>query len=210
MCCFVVNCYSQSAVVDLGRVELLTANHAMRILSENQFQSDAKSMKSNLDKINENYLKIIAAKAVINEALFNVNSALKNAKSVQYIAEQIVEINKNTQNLINVCASNPEYTHLARKYVDNIIVQCTGLQTEISKLALSGANNIMMNYHERDGIIRDISVRLTLINSNLTLITRSIKKAKSVGWLKGATPFGNWINQDKRIVEDIIRRSKFF
>lgn len=210
MCCFVMNCYSQNAIIDIGRFELLTANHAMRVVSEKQFQNDAKAMKSNLDKINENYLKVVAAKAVITEALFNVNSALKNAKSVQYIAEQVLQINKNAQDLIKICANNPEYTHLARKYVDNIIVQCAGLQADVSKLALSGANNIMMNYHERDGIIRDVSVRLSLINSNLTLITRSIKKAKSIGWLKGATPFGNWINQDRRIVEDIIRRSKFF
>lgn len=207
--CLNVNAQWYDLIYDSEHLNIINQNHAMRLLSEKQFQNSQSDMKKKLDKINENFLKVIAAKKMVEESLFNVNSGLKNARSVHNISDLVIDITKNISKLSSVCSKHPEYSFVSKKYIIYAVNEVTALQKEVTEFALSGKKNIMMNYHQRDGVLRDVQIRLSLINSNLILSRRSIERAISLGFIKGATPFGDWISRDEYLVRNIINRSKY-
>lgn len=203
------NLFSQSVAFDKTTFQLVNSNFAVRLASEYAMQDQAKGIKDNLDKVNQNYAKLILAKATVEDALCNVNSALKNSLAIKEIGTIVTDIFSNSQKLLALGARYPHYSHITKVYMENAVMQALSLEKEIAEIALKGKEkNIVMNYNYRDQIVRDVFIRLRLINSNLQLACRSIEGAVSVGFLKGATPFGQWISNDRMIVEQIISQAK--
>ncbi|MDR1501999.1 MAG: hypothetical protein LBT43_06045 [Prevotella sp.] len=195
---------------DATRFGLVNSNFAARLVGEATAQSSAKKIKSNLDKVNENYAKLIVAKTIVDDALCNVNSALKNALAVKEVLNTLEEISESAILLVQTGSKYPQYSHLTKVYVENAALQAIALQNDVLNIALKGQEkNIIMNYNYRDQIVRDVYIRLRLINADLQLACRSIKQAASLGFLRGATPFGGWIDKDKQIVEQIINQAKY-
>jgi hypothetical protein len=195
---------------DATRFGLVNSNFAARLVGEATAQSSAKKIKSNLDKVNENYAKLIVAKTIVDDALCNVNSALKNALAVKEVLNTLEEISESAILLVQTGSKYPQYSHLTKVYVENAALQAIALQNDVLNIALKGQEkNIIMNYNYRDQIVRDVYIRLRLINADLQLACRSIKRAASLGFLRGATPFGGWIDKDKQIVEQIINQAKY-
>lgn len=186
---------------------LQNLNFFAREGGEDLNQRQSTKIKNNLDEMNKDIAKVILAKNMVSEGLLNVNSALKNSLAVKDMIRILEDITSNANALMQIQMKNPLYARLARKYVTDAVHQAISLHDEISKIALSN-RNIAMNWQYRDGIIREVYVRLRLINSDLTLAKRSIEMAMRVGFWRGATPFGNWVNTDKRIALGIINRIK--
>lgn len=195
---------------DATRFGLVNSNFAARLVGEATAQSSAEKIKKNFDKINENYAKLIVAKTLVDDALGNVNSALKNALAVKEINVTLIDILSNSQKLLSLGAKYPLYSPITKVYMENAYMQALALEKDITNIALKGKeNNIIMNYNYRDQIVRDVFIRLRLINADLQLACRSIEQAASLGFLRGATPFGGWIDKDKQIVEQIINQAKY-
>lgn len=200
---------SNPVIFDKTNFALINSNFAVRLAAEKTAQNRANELKGNLDKVNENYTKLIVAKNVVSDALGNVNSALKNSLAVREMGNIIVDIYSNSRYLLEIGAKYPLYSHIAKVHMENAILQALALEKDISNIALKGKeHNILMNYHYRDVIIRDVYIRLKLINSGLLMASQSIEQAAKLGFLKGATPFGDWINSDVRIANEIINRAK--
>jgi hypothetical protein len=195
---------------DATRFGLVNSNFAARLVGEATAQNSAEKIKKNFDKINENYAKLIVAKTVVDDALCNVNSALKNGLAVKETLKTVEDIYENAMRLVQVGSKYPQYSHLTKVYIENAASQAMALQSDVLNIALKGKeNNIIMNYNYRDQIVRDVFIRLRLINADLQLACRSIEQAASLGFLRGATPFGGWIDKDKQIVEQIINQAKY-
>ncbi|MDO5664483.1 MAG: hypothetical protein Q4G63_04390 [Bacteroidia bacterium] len=178
--------------------------------SEMQFENITRKSNDYLNDANKNLAKFLVAKKKVHDALLNVNSAFKNSLQVKQIATQIGDIFKNIDGLRAEIASEPQYAVFVRNYINNLVYHSLALSEMVTKIALTGGeNNILMNYQQRDELLRDVSVRLSLINANLSLMREHIYFAKADGFWKSINPFKDWIGQDRRIVGDIIRRSKY-
>ena len=204
-------CSAQYGVgVDKEMFKIVNSNFAVRLAGEATAQNTANKIKKNMDKVNENYAKLIAAKTIVDDALCNVNSALKNALAVKETLKTVEEDYNNAARLMEIGSKYPQYSHITKVYVENAAVQAMALQSDVLNIALKGQEkNIIMNYNHRDQIIRDVFIRLRLINSNLQLARTSIEQAVSLGFFKGATPFGQWASSDKDIVDQIIAQAKY-
>lgn len=203
-------CFGQYGVgIDTEMFKIVNSNFAVRLVGESTAQNTANNIKKNLDRVNENYAKLIAAKAIVDDALCNVNSALKNALAIKEMANTTQGIYLNIAALWSIGVKYPHYSHLTKKYVEDAFAQAVALQGEVTNIALKGSEkNIVMNYNQRDQLIRDVYIRLRLILSDLQLARMSIEQAVSLGWFKGATPFGQWVSNDKQIVEQTIAQAK--
>lgn len=194
---------------DAENLLIQNLNFVARESAEQLERKSANKMKSNLDKMNENLTQVIWAKNVVSDALQNVNSALKNSLAIKDMGSIMIDIYNNSEKLISIGIKHPQYSHITKVYVENTILQALAINNEISSFALKGGNdNVLMNYRHRDAIIRDVYIRLRIINGNLHLATVAINNAISLGFWKGATPFGSWINSDRAIAQDIINRAK--
>lgn len=203
-------CFGQYGVgIDTEMFKIVNSNFTVRLVGEATAQNTANKIKKNLDKVNENYAKLVAAKAIVDDALCNVNSALKNALVIKEIWNTSNEVYISMTELWAIGQKYPHYSHLTKKYIEDAIAQAIALQSEVTNIALKGSEkNIVMNYNHRDQLIRDVFIRLRLINSDLQLARMSIEQAVSLGWFKGATPFGQWVSNDRQIVEQTIAQAK--
>lgn len=189
---------------------IVFSNHNMRMASEQQFINTTNKTNEAINRANENIAKFVVAKKKVHDALLNVNSLFKNAKQVKGIIKQFNAILESSDKLSKEIASAPEFAFLKVKYIDDILDQSIMLYKLVNDVAFAGGEkNIMMNYRERDALLRDISFRLHLINANINLMQKGIYYAKMDGFWKSANPFKKWINQDKRIIEGIIRKVKY-
>lgn len=201
--------YSQKAIVDGKMAELVIQNYMTRSASEKFLKDQASKSKKNLDKMNEAYLQVVFVHNQIVNSLENVNSSFKQIHKIKNMTVYVSEIIQNSEAVVNLCAKHPQYSTLGYKHAQNALQHVISLQNEITNFALKGTNNLLMNYRERDEIVRDISTQLVLINANLVLFRKAIERAIKVGFFRSVVPFGNWVNKDVRMVQDIIQRSKF-
>lgn len=213
ICFFLVFCPSKAQVVDVivdqEHATLSVDNALVRRVSAMVKSNNANRTLNSYNDMSSNHAAILIIQDRIENSLFNVNSALKNALAVKDIPEQIAAIYTELNVVMETCKNHPEFSFLGKKYLEYGAEQAIALNNEVQVFALSGSSNIMMNYRERDEVIRDIRVRLGLIRANLQLVTITLNRAVKIGFLRAATPFGNWLNNDKILVNDIIRRSKY-
>ena len=66
-----------------------------------------------------------------------------------------------------------------------------------------------MDYEKRDALLKKVTLELKVMRALCFSMSRSIYWAKTNGVLKTANPFQNFINQDKRLVNEIITDYKF-
>lgn len=196
-------------IFDREHAALNTENSLVRNLSASGQAKNAKENLSAYNNMTTSHATILIIQERIENSLFNVNSALKNALAVKDITEQIAQLYTELNIVMETCREYPEFSFLGRQYLEYGAEQAIALSNEVQTFALSGSGNIMMNYRERDEVIRDIQVRIGLIRANLQLVTITLRRAAKIGFLKAATPFGNWLNNDKILVKDIIKRSKY-
>lgn len=201
--------YSQDVIIDTEMSNLVIQNYITRSASESFLKNQASNAKKNLDKMNEAYLQVVFVHDQIVNSLENVNSSFKQIHKIKNMSVYVSEIMSNSAAVVNLCANHPQYSTLGYKHAQNALQHVIALQSEVTNFALKGTNNLLMNYRERDEIVRDISTRLVLINANLVLIRKAIERAIRVGFFRSVVPFGDWLNTDVRMVENIIRRSKF-
>lgn len=195
--------------LDSEMLSLVIQNQVVRESSELYLQREATNSKNKLQKINEAYIQVVAIHTQLVDALENVNSTFTQIHKVKNIVNQTNGIMVNAVKVAQLCSQHPQYSSLVQKHIVNALQHVTGLREDMDKIALRGSNNLLMNYRERDEIIRTITIRLALINANLVLMRKSLERAIKLGFWKSVVPFGNWVNTDMRMVNDIIRRSKF-
>lgn len=199
-----------TAVFDTKNLFQLQKNQEMRMLYQGFFNDLAKKTNSNYTKSETNLASFLIAKNRVYDALFNVNSLFRQGKHLQRVGELTVDIADELNLLSREITKSPEYAVFIKKYLQNTTYQLSGIVSEVSDIVLGDKRTgVMIDPHERDAILSSIEIKLKLISANLYLMRNQIQYAKIDGFWKNANPFKDWINQDKRMVEDIIRRSKY-
>ncbi|MBW8323684.1 MAG: hypothetical protein K0M50_02865 [Prolixibacteraceae bacterium] len=194
---------------DPKRIEKMSLNYISRILAEKSLSSETDTIKKNVEKISLNTTKLVAAKTIIYKSLVTVNEAIKDGKEIMYIGQAITDIIKLTGDILDIAKDNPELVLIATKTISTIKLQAIELYNEISKvITKEGSVEVMMDYNQRDELLRDISTRLSIIRGGLYAIYNGFYYAKMNGIWKSLNPFQSWVNQDKQIIDNILRNTK--
>lgn len=183
----------------------VTANQAMRMTSEGILTNQTKKIKENINDINTNVAKFVLVKDMVYRYLTEVNEALKDGKQMKYIVYLIDDIIQESQLVVNEVSDAPHYAVFALNSVESIRYQSLAIFSEISRLINKGGVEAMMDNATRDEIITGICMRLRLMRGALFGIRNSIKWAKLRGFWTSLNPFRVWVNQDKLIINDILR-----
>lgn len=183
----------------------VTANHAIRMSAEGILTNQTDKIKENINDINTNVVKFVLVKDMVYRYLTEVNEALKDGKQMKYIVYLINDIIKESQAVVDEVSDAPQYAVFALNSVESLRYQSLAIFSEISRLINKGGVEAMMDNSTRDEIITDICVRLRIMRGALFGIQNSIKWAKLRGFWTSLNPFRVWVNQDKFIINDIIR-----
>lgn len=193
-------------------VDLLTAP-AMRTYA-NTIKKQQKKTNDNLSAIHKGQILINSQLEVANnlqqkvvEGLTEVSKTVKNAITIKRIYETSQDIILEVTETTRLAAENPQYTIFAQESASVFKTRALGLAAEIANIVEGGETN-MMDAGERQKLLNHIYDEIRLIYGAAFGVKHSIKWAVRRGFWKSFFPFSGWVNQDVRIMNEIIANAK--
>jgi len=210
LCLALQTLYGQQVVSNYTHTHLVAENTVRRLMSESMQQYGSKRIVSNLEDINKNFAKLIVARNQIYQSLVNVNEALKDGKTVIQMEQVLSDIVKERSELLRLVGQHPQFAPLAERQSREIVGQAIGILNDVNTYIIGSGGELLMDYNARDEMLMAFSHRLRLLRGAIYGTRISIMWAVRHGLWKSLNPFQNWINQDRAIMEDIMRKHKSF
>lgn len=203
---FGISVYSQQIVINDQLLAQITKDHAVRLTSEQLFLDSYEKQNKLYNEIKNKTAQVIAIQEYIYQQLKNVNSALTQSKKLVYLYEYLGKIATNSNKMLDLSTQHPEYAVLVSKYYAAIGSQLIKLRQEVSQDILNENKDFLMDAIDREMLIEKVFTRVRNINGNILYIILRLENAKKIPYLYQVPVLKNYINTDKTIVADIIRK----
>jgi len=190
---------------DQNHFQIVSLNYTWRITGERILQSQSERINKDIEGINTNLAKVVLAKDMMYKYLTEVNEVLKDGRQMKYIISLVDDIVREASLAVQDVADAPQYSLVTLRAVESIKLQSLGIFSEITRLINKGGVEAMMDNATRDEILTEITMRLRIMRGALFGIRNSIKWAKLRGLWNTLNPFRAWINQDRLIINRIVR-----
>ena len=200
---------AQRVVFDRAHFNIINENSMIRNTAELTHNQYLNKINTSLDDINVNVGSVVIAQNLIYSGLANVNSALKNGLAVKDMAYIIADIIKYSAQMVKMAKNEPYLLLFAEEMARTTKGRAITLVNEVSGFVLKEGSNILMDYNSRDLLVRHITQELQLLSGLTYGAWKAMYWAKVNGVFKFLNPFASFVNQDKSIVNDIIRKSKY-
>lgn len=199
-----LNSAAQKVVFDRNHFNIVNENGAVRSAAENTHQNYLSSINNKLSDINLNISSVIMVQTLIHNSLTEVNQALRSGIALRQIGEIGNEIIYESNLMIQTAASEPYLLLFAEDVARQMKNRGIRLVNDVSSFVLKEGENVLMDYEKRDALLRKIILELRVMRALVYSMQRSMYWAKVNGILKTANPYKNFINQDTRLVNDIL------
>lgn len=196
---------AQSVVFDPGHFAIVNENGAVRLAAENTHNNYLNTIRNRLDDINLNVSSVVLVQTLIHNSLTQVNQALKSGIAAAQIVQISSEIVQESNTMIAIASSEPYLLLFAEDVARQMKYRGINLVGEVSAFVLKEGGNVLMDYEKRDTLLRKIILELKVMRALCYSMGRSMYWAKVNGVLKTANPYRNFVNQDTRVADDIIR-----
>ncbi len=203
---FGISVYSQQIVINDQLLAQITKDHAVRLTSEQLFLDSYEKQNKLYNEIKNKTAQVIAIQEYIYQQLKNVNSALTQSKKLMYLYEYLAKVATNSNKMLDLSTQHPEYAVLVSKYYAAIGTQLIKLRQEITQDILNENKDFLMDAMDREMLIEKVFTRVRNINGNILYIILRLENAKKIPYLYQVPVLNNYINTDKAIVADIIRK----
>ena len=197
-----------TSYVDYNHFTSFMINQNARMAAEGILTRQTDSIKGNVDQVNINLLQLVAARTIIHNSLAEVNGLFKDGKMMSYMTVLISDILSEASQISKMAAQDPEIVIFASESVNSIKIQALELYEEISTFINAGGTQAMMNNGTRDELLRKITQRLQLLRGSLFALRNNLYWKRMYGLWNSLNPFSSWVNQDRRIIDQIIREAK--
>jgi hypothetical protein len=196
---------AQSVVFDPGHFAIVNENGAVRLAAENAHNNYLNTIRNRLDDINLNVSSVVLVQTLIHNSLTQVNQALKSGIAAAQIFQISSEIVQESNAMIAIASSEPYLLLFAEDVARQMKSRGINLVSEVSAFVLKEGSNVLMDYDKRDALLRKIILELKVMRALCYSMGRSMYWAKVNGVLKTANPYRNFVNQDARMADNIIR-----
>lgn len=203
---FGISVYSQQIVINDQLLAQITKDHAVRLTSEQLFLDSYEKQNKLYNEIKTKTAQVIAIQEYIYQQLKNVNSALTQSKKLIYLYEYLGKVVTNSNKMLDLSLQHPEYAVLVSKYYAAIGTQLIKLRQELSQDILNENKDFLMDAMDREMLIEKVFTRVRNINGNILYIMLRLENAKKIPYLYQVPVLKNYLNTDKAIVADIIRK----
>lgn len=196
---------AQTLVFDRGHFAIVNENGSVRLAAENTHNNYLRTINNRLDDINLNISSVVMVQNLIYNSLTQVNQALRSGIAATQIARISAEIIKESNTMISIAGSEPYLLLFAEDVARQLKSRGIKLVSEVSDFILKEGGNVLMDYEKRDALLRKVILELKVMRALCYSMGRSMYWAKMNGVLKTANPYRDYINQDTRMANDIIR-----
>ena len=185
----------------------------MAQLAINQYvrESAVDNVKDMYEKQNDWYKKaeikmaqVVFVHEQIYQALYNVNSLFNNVKQLQQIYRDLMICKKNTLKAVSLGIKKTPYSVWMRKYFFYDLASRIDELRKIFKNALD--KKLLMDAYDREMLLDNVNFKIQMINMSALNIINIIKYNESRAYIYSIPIFGDYIEQDKMIVEQIMQQ----
>jgi hypothetical protein len=199
------NIKAQSIVFDRGHFAIVNENAAVRLAAENTHNNYLNTIRNRLDDISLNVSSVVLVQTLIRNSLTQVNQTLKSGIAATQVVQISSDIVRESNAMIAIASSEPYLLLFAEDVARQMKSRGINLVSEVSAFVLTEGSNILMDYEKRDALLRKVILELKVMRALCYSMGRSMYWAKMNGVLKTANPYRDFINQDMRMADDIIR-----
>lgn len=181
-------------------------------LGKNQYvrESAVNNVKDMYEKQNDWYKKaeikmaqVVFVHEQIYQALYNVNSLFKNAKQLQQISRDLMICKQNTLKAVSLGIKKTPYSVWMKKYFLDLSLRID----ELRKIFSDALNKkLLMDAYDREMLLDNVNFKIQMINMSALNIINIIKYNESRAYIYSIPIFGDYIEQDKMIVEQIMQQ----
>jgi hypothetical protein len=144
------------------------------------------------------------------EGLVYVSSTVKNAYQVYECYKVLRSIYENESNMLAEANKNPIALAFAMKAHGEMITRAIGFYGKIQQLVLKeGDKNLLMDAGERTRLMNELLRDLSVINGFAYSSYLKVRLVVKQGLINTINPFANFVNQDSKIVKDVLGKWKF-
>lgn len=195
-------------IIDAKHLAIVNENGAVRLASEVKHNDMLGSIQKNIDEINLNLSAMQLTKKMVHRSLSQVNGIQKTGRSVKHVSRLITEITHQSAGMLDEAKSEPWLLLFAEGAARQLKDRGINLASEVSAFVLKEGANVLMDYSKRDQLLRKVILELKVIRALLYSMRRSMYYAKINGVLQSANPFKDFINKDRRLVDQILQDYK--
>ncbi|MBE8714841.1 hypothetical protein C4F49_14240 [Sphingobacterium sp. KB22] len=204
---FIPICYGQgyvTIVYDSKHLAVVGENGAVRSAAEITHSSYLGSIKDRLDDINLNVSSVVLVQDMIHRSLTEVDKALRTGLTVKQIGALSAEIVTECNLMLQTAKDAPHLLLFAEEVAQQLKNRGVNLVAEVSGFVLKEGENILMDYSKRDQLLRKVVLELRVMRALAYSMHRSMYWAKLRGIFRSLNPYSQFVNQDKRMVNDLI------
>ncbi|MDO5608723.1 MAG: hypothetical protein Q4G08_09745, partial [Capnocytophaga sp.] len=172
------------------------------------FASVYKKQKELYEDGEKQMMQVMAIHEYIYQQLYNVNSLFKQGKQMKYIYEYAKQIPENGAEMLRLSAENPQHSVWLKDYYQTLFEQMVGLMTQIEEVLLKSDKDLLMDAADRNELISKIYYKLRQINVSILSVTNLIQFGKNRAYIYSIPILGNYVSQDKMLVESIFDKYK--
>lgn len=200
-------CHAQSYVTivyDSKHLAIVGENAAVRSAAEITHSSYVGTIKDRLEDINLNVSSVVLVQDMIHRTLTEVDQALRTGLTVRQIGQIGTEIVHECDLMLQTARDAPYLLLFAEDVARQMKNRGVNLAAEVSEFVLKEGQNVLMDYEKRDALLRKIVLELRVMRALTYSMHRAMYYAKLRGILRTVNPYSQFINQDRRMVDDII------
>jgi len=204
-------CHAQSYVTiiyDRKHLAIVGQNAAARSAAEITHGSYLGTIRDRLEDINLNVSSVVMVQDMIHRALTEVDQALRSGLTVRQIGQIGTEIVHECNLMLQTARDEPYLLLFAEDVARQMKNRGVNLATEVSEFVLKEGKNVLMDYEKRDALLRKIVLELRVMRALAYSMHRSMCYAKLRGILRSVNPYSEFIDRDRRMVDDIIYKVK--
>ena len=200
--------YAQQLIFDKEHFSIVNQNGLARLSAELALQSSYNRIKADLDDIEINIGSLILTEQLIFNSLTQVDQGLKSGLMIQDISQLLNEIYQQSSELVSYASSRPELLLFAERFSKQLKTRGVNLLTQVFDHILAEKADLLMNAEKRDALLRKIALELRLIRSLVFSMRKSMFWAAQRSLISQVNPFKDFLNIDKRMVDQIISHYK--
>lgn len=200
---------SQMVVVNEQLMAQLSKNQAVRLASNEGFMKSYEKQRQLYDEANKKITQVVAIQEFIHNKLTKVNQTILQGKQLKYLYKYLGEVGENGQKMVKLTTKKPQYAILLTQYYHNIVKETILIQQELKDVILKEDKNFLMDVYDREHLISRVFDRVRILNSNILYINLILERANETPYFHQVPYLRTYINMDKAMVEEIIRKYKY-
>ncbi len=139
-----------------------------------------------------------------------VSSTVKNVYQVYECYKVLKSIYENESNMLAEAQKNPIALAFALKMQEELITRAIGYYGQIQELILKeGDKNLLMDAGERARLMNSLLQDLSVVNGFAYASYFKVRLVVKQGIISSLNPFAGMVNQDSKIIKDILGKWKF-